>query len=374
MNGDKITHIKKIIRANRKIFYTVAIIICLTSTIFTFYILRLPTDITEEIDKNNISQETNFNYKADSIPFALNPEGGIVEFDKRTFTKVTNDIIIHISSSIKSDKPISINGTKKVALKLLAEELWEKEYTLEPETSFSLEGSDNRLIDEDYKIALGELINFIKVVEQEINTRPGRYVFEVKPIISGTVSYNGKEIPVDLSSQATIEYSETQIIAGEEKIFTKVTPIADTIVIPQKFSAFGKEISIMNAKYLFTITNLIIFFSLLIWTSHVIRANKSSLTEAQKIDRKYKVRLINVMQEANKSNHERIVLDSFASLITISDEKECPIFRYENKNKIIYYVMNEGYAFLYEICNILDKDVSIHDNSVIAGKCYTNEG
>lgn len=374
MNGEKITHIKKLIKSYRKFLYITAIIIWIASTIFTVQILMLPTEIAEETNRNNINQETIFNYKADLIPFALSPDGGIVGFEQRTFTKVTKDIILHINSSIRSDKSIKINGTKKIVLKLLADELWDKEYLLEPETGFSLEGSNSNVIDEDYKIGLGELIDFIKVVEQEINTRPGRYVFEIKPVISGTISHNGKEIPIDLASQATIEYSDTQITVGEEKSFTKTTPITDTIIIPQKYSMLGKEMSVINAKFLTAIMNLIIFLSLLFWSIRIIRSNKSSLTEVQRIDKKYKVRLINVMQESNKPIHERIDVDSFDALITISDEKECPILRYQNKDKVVYYVVNEGYTYLYEICNIADTEVNIKCNTAIAGKYYTNEG
>lgn len=374
MSGDKMAHIKKFIKANIKILYIGAITICLLYTVFTLHILRLPTEIAEETDKNNITQETIFNYKADLTPFALNPDGGIVDFDQRTFTKVTNDIIVHISSSIKSDKPISINGTKKVVLKLLAEELWEKEYLLDPETKFSFEGHDNILIDDDYKIGLNDLSSFIKVVEQEINTRPGRYVFEVKPIITGVIHYNGKEIPIDLLSQSNIEYSDTQITVGEEKTFTKATPIADTIVIPQKVKVLGNELSVISAKYIFTITNLIILLSLILGTVYMVRKSKSNQSETENIDKKYKARLINVMQEVNESKHERITLDSFTSLITISDEKECPIFRYEDKAKVVYYTATEGYVFVYEVQNIPVKGINIKGDYVIAGKCYNIEG
>jgi len=374
MSEQKITHIKNIIKANKKTLYIVAIIIWVLSTVFTLNILRLPTEITEEINKNDIIQEITFRYKADLIPFALNPEGGITEFDKRTFTKVANDIIVHINSFINSDKPVEINGTKKVVLKLVAEELWEKEYLLEPETRFSLEGSNNILIDDDFEIGLSDLASFIKVVEQEINTRPGRYVFEVNPIITGVIHYKGKEIPIDLISQSIIEYSDTQIKVGEENTFTKTTSFIDTVVIPQKVTILGKEINVLNAKYLFTITNLVILLSLLILTIYIIRVKKSVGSEIHKIDKKYKLRLINVMQEVNNSKHEKITLDFFDSLIKISDEKECPIFRYENKEKVVYYTASEGYVFVYEVQKIPDRGINNKDDQVITGKCYNIEG
>lgn len=374
MSVEKISHFKDFFKTNKKIFYIAAVIIWISSTILTLYILRLPTEITEEADKNEIIQELAFIYKADLIPFSLIPDGGIIEFDKRTFTRVTNDIIVHINSHIKSDKPVKIKGTKKVVLKLLAEELWEKEYLLEPETSYSLEGTHNILIDDDYQIGLNDLVSFIEVVEQEISNRPGRYIFEVKPIITGVINYNGKEIPIDLASQSNIEYSDTQITVGEEKTFSRSTPITDTIVIPQKVNILGKEIYVLNAKYLITITNIVIFLSLLISTIHTIRVKKLTEPEVHKIDKKYKARLINVMQDVNESKHERIVLDSFTSLITISDEKECPIFRYENNEKVVYCTTTEGYVFIYEVQNIPAKEINIKNHQVIAGKCYNIEG
>ena len=80
------------------------------------------------------------------------------------------------------------------------------------------------------------------------------------------------------------------------------------------------------------------------------------------------------MQDVNESKHERIVLDSFTSLITISDEKECPIFRYESNEKVVYCTTTEGYVFAYEVQNIPAKGVNMKNNQVIAGKCYNIEG
>lgn len=356
MFKEKANLLIKILRKMKRVIYYIIGVLWLAATIFIIYITRLPVEITEEIHENNIVQETVFSYKSDVIPFTLNPTGGITDINKGTFTKVTKSIVLHINSYIESDKPIKVNGTKKVILKLIAEDLWDHEFLLDEEISFNMEGLTNKIVDDDYIVDLGQLTNFIKSVEDEISIRTGKYTFEIKPVINGIIIYDGKEIPIDQSAQTFVDYSQTQIKVSEENKFSKIIPIISTSIIQQKCNVLGKEIPLTKARYIFTGIYLIILTILIIVAISRVRAKKLKCSEADIIDKKHKVRLINVTNEGNTFHFEKIILGSFTELLRISDEKEALIFRCANFGKIAYYVMDDGYIFLYEADNPLEQE------------------
>lgn len=350
------------IRNNKKIIYGLVAILWLAFTILVVNTLRHPNQIVKEINENNIVQETTFNYKADIVPYSLNPRGGIVDIEGSIFTKITKDVILHINTSIKADKPIRISGTKKVILTVIAEDLWEKEYLLERETSFNMEGTDNKIIDDDYAINLQELTSFMKIVEEEIGTRPSRYIFEIKPIINGKIIDNEKEIPIDQEPKTFVDYSQNQMMVSMDNIFTKTIPINTYLTISQKLDILGLEVAVKTAKYIFTSTYIILLIALITLASLKIKKNKLKLSEVQIIDKKYKARLINVVQAVNKLDRDQVILDSFKSLLIISDERDTPIFRYEYDGKVSYYIINEGYVFVYEIDKTYVENVNLQTN------------
>lgn len=354
----------KRIKNKKKILYGFIAILWIVLTIFVFNILRHPIEALKETNENNIVQETTFSYKADMLPFSLNPNGEIIDIKEGAFTKVTKNIILHITTFIKTDNPVSLSGTKKVILKLVAEDLWEKEYVLDRETSFKIDGTDNKIIDSDYIINIGELTSFMTMVEEEIGTRPGKYIFEIKPIINGTIMYNGQEIPIDQDAQTFIDYSQTQIKVSGENKFTKTVPVTTNFIISQRLNILGMEIPMKIAKYLFGSIYSIISIILVTMAVHYLKTNKLSLSESQIIDKKYHVRLINVMQEVDKLDKDKVVLDSFKSLLKISDEREAPIFSYKGHDKVVYYVMDEGYIFIYKIDNNLEENLDLQINLI----------
>ena len=347
---------------NKKFIYGLAIILWIILTIFIFNILMHPIEIVEEIKENNITQKTVFTYRADVLPFSLKPTGGLTDIEESVFTKTVKDIVLHIKTSIKADRPVSINGTKKVILKLIAEDLWDKEYILGQEEAFEMDDTDNNIIDEDFIIDIKELVRFMEKIETEIDARPNRYILEITPIIDGTITYNDKEIPIEQDAKTSLNYSQTQICVNEKSGSIKATPIITESIIPQVLNIVGLKIPMKLAKYLFGSIYLVISIISILMGIYHFDEYRSRLSEVQIIDKKHNKRLINIMQEINESAKDKVILDSFRSLIKISDEKEIPILCYKDRNKAIYYAIDGRYIFLYSIDNtfVEDLDLKIH--------------
>ncbi len=364
MFGEKMELLILKVQKYRKYLYVAVGLIWILVSILLIHLLKQPSVMVKELYNNDIMQNTSFAYQADVLPYSLHPSGGIIDITSATFTEVTRDIIIHIQSSIKAERPIRIRGSKKIILRLVAEDLWEKEYILSDETSFQLEGTENLIVDTDYSIKLQDLIAFMEQLEKEVNTRPGRYTFQIEPVISGVIIDGDYQVPIDLYAYTTLEYSQAQILITGEKEFTKSTPIISTQTIEQSFGFLGLTTSLLFAKYLFTGLYLAILSAIIIRIVQSIRRNKSEASEVQLINKKYKLRFIDLLQELDASEYQEIPLDSFQGLLTISDERDSPILRYEDSLRVIYYVLADGYHFLYRL-NKQEEKLDLHRDPII---------
>ena len=80
------------------------------------------------------------------------------------------------------------------------------------------------------------------------------------------------------------------------------------------------------------------------------RLKRYNLTDAERIDIKYRGRLIPIKQQLDMCNS--LKLESFESLLKIADDKEQPIFRYEDLNKaVMYYVVDGKHIYSYSVDN-----------------------
>ncbi|MCR2823284.1 DUF5305 domain-containing protein [Lederbergia panacisoli] len=339
-------------KKQRKFINSILIGLSIVATVLLYYILVLPLETMETNTENNITQETVFTFKADVAPFALHPKGGIVDIEGGSFTEVTNDIIVNVKSSIKSNKPIKVNGSKEIVLNLVANGLWQKDFLLGKEDSFELEGTNIDLIDKDYPINLKQLEKFMNDVEKSINAIPSSYNFEISPIITGKITYNDKEISIAHNARTNLEYSRTQITLGDETSLVTTTPISSTSAIQRVFYPFGKEVSLWAIKVVSVVMYLLLLAAILMIARYIKANTASSSSEKERIDKKYKARMVSVLQSniSTIDSNKRVVLDSFSSLLKISDEKDAIIYTYEDSGsgKKDYYVIDEGYVFIYQ--------------------------
>lgn len=335
--------------SNEKVVHALIIIIFIFFTYLLINILRIPNSYNQINEENNILQETKFNYTAEVLPNILYPTGGHIDIGNGVFTKVTKEILVNINSIIKSDNPVKIEGTKKLAVTIIANELWEKEFILEKESNINFEGSNYILFNATYPIKLNELLGFIKTVEDELDIRPGEYVFNIRPIVKGKIISGDKIIDIDESSFSEVSFSTVKIKNEGENSFTLTTPLNSTSNIYNYINFFNIRILVQNAKYIigFIYAIYILLIAFIIWNKKINKMKKQS--EEEVINKKYRKRIIEVKNNINDINFVEVQLDSFNNLITLSDEKDCSILKCFNLSEVIYYILDENYIYLYKI-------------------------
>jgi hypothetical protein len=353
------------LKNKQKPFYISIVVLWIISTIFAWKAFRQPLQIERKTPENRIVQKTDMEYKIGVIPCSLYPDGGIIKPEGFIFTNITDSIKIHINSIVSADRPISVKGACHVIAKLKAEGLWERQYLLKEKAHLEMEAKENRLIEGEYTIKPAVFLNFIEAVEEDTKTRSARYLLTVKPLFEGNIVYNDTKIPLDSSPELTFEITNSliklvdergdnltddQTVSIDKREFLKEDIIERTETINQKFNFLGLEFPTIAVRCIFSLMSLLLLAHIL---SDILRKNRlkrDSLSDAARIDIKYRGRLIPIKRQLDMSSF--LKLDSFKLLLKIADDKEQPIFRYEDLNKIVmYYVVDENHIYSYSADN-----------------------
>lgn len=337
-------------------FYGILVLFWAASAVIAITAVGQADEIEVKIFENNIVQNTVFDYKLDVIPCTLYPAGGTITPEGPVFTNITRSIRLKLTSNLKAEDSVEVDAEKRVLIKIVAEDYWERDYMTCTAEKLNLQGMDICLLDEELNILPGEINNYVKKVEEEIQVRPSKYYLKIKPLLTGKVKYKGEEIPIDESPELSFEIRNGLLLQQGEKEYLKESKLERINRVHQDFNLFGVEMPLAAARYLFS---LIALFGLLILLNEVIqlmKRRKSMQTEAQKIDKRYHNRIVDVKNKVSSEKKNLLVLESFKALIRIADERELPILRYKhNIESVTYYVADGIDLYLYNAKDLPQK-------------------
>ncbi len=287
------------------------------------------------------------------------------------YANITKAIHINIISKVTSDRPVLVKGTKKIIVRLIADGLWERHFVQEAENNINLQGSENKVIENDYIVDIKNIAAYIEKVEKEINVMPRRYVLNIKPQIEGSIIYDDTIIPVDTAPELSFEFS-SQIMQVGEKEFVRETPIQTTVTLIQNFKFFNMEIPIITARYIFSISSLI-FLSIIIFAVFInIKGNKKDSSEVSLIDKKYASKMMLIDNDIVMLNKINVNVKSIKALVQLADDKELPILRYKYsaQDNVFYYVVDGDCIYKYsaedktENLSLVEVSNSVSENGI----------
>lgn len=342
----------------RKYLLGFIVIIFIISAVLCFLAIRQPLQIEEKIITNNIEEITSFDYKAVVKPSTLYPNGGVVTPDKVIFNSLTEDFIVNIKSDINTDKPVKIEAIKEIKYSIVAEKMWEREFTLVDQKQINIEGDSSNLLNNEVHLNLPEINNYITKVEEETLVRPN-YLLVIKPKITGKIFdennniiyeiNNLLEIPFSLSGQYISYAGET-----EEKEFINTKIIEETNIKPQYFNIFGMNLYVVASRLGFGITALISLILIVLYFKEVNSNKRTGTTEISIIDKKNKSKIVTVSNKIDLQNNSYINIKSFKDLLKIAEEKDETILKYEDCTLGIIYYYITGTSFIYLFKCIID--------------------
>ncbi len=371
---------KKIIKVTKKyqrfISGTIAVL-WIFSSIVVYKAITTPLEIRRNITDNKITTTTDYSYTANVKQSALyksssldNPEGTI-------FYKLLDSLVIKINSRINSDKPISGGVKSKVTLELTGEDLSSTvELLPEQKVYNSTLGNSNEsnLVKDDITINMKDMVDScLDNIEQQTGYRPNKYNIKLKTeIVDGNVVFNGNKVNLDGSSELNFEYSNGQIKRVGETSFKKDNPINISIVEPQKLSFIGMAIPLKEARYIFITIWILLSTAGAAMIKQSLKDNKKIVSEADQIEKKYGNRFAELEQRIEHQGRLYLPLKTFRAMMNISDDKDLPILKFVDTDRVIYYIYDNNCIYSYNASKI-NTAMPVRVSSVRVGSELANE-
>ncbi|HHV65399.1 MAG TPA: DUF5305 domain-containing protein [Peptococcaceae bacterium] len=342
-------------------------ILFLVAFVFALIVWTKPLASEEVVTENSILQKVDYKIKADVNSSTLYPQGGIVIPEGAIFSNITKNINIRMITEFHAEQPISVEGEQSVRIILELKDNWEREFYSSDKVDLKMQDDTDKVIEKDLIINLVPLQSFIKKVEEETKVS-GDYLLKIKPQIKGEVINGTNRIPLKDFPELVFSYKTNQILLQPDKkteerprfdepiFFEELIPIQKTITKPQYMSFFGSPILVETVRNYSLILTIFLLMPLVFFLK-VRQENKPVLSEAARIDKKHKKRLVTVQEKIRTS--QALNMNSFKELLNLADEKDQPIFRYEREDGYVeYFIVSEGYFYGYKA----DTKVPINKN------------
>jgi hypothetical protein len=333
----------------RILFLTFLFMFILSSVVFGDAILKRDT-VTKLLNENSTQFKTSYDYQAVIKPNILYPNGETIEGGNTIFGKITTVIPVHLNSSVTTEKKVTVEGTHEVQMVIKAGDFWEKSFPLEKKQDFKKEGTNIAFVNNDYTIDLQKVQSFITQVENETGINSEQYTVEILPNIQGSIIYNNEKRAIQIQDLLKFQYDYGNLKLDGEKEFTSTTPFTSTMQsVHNTYHIMGYNLPLIPIRIISGfMVFLFLVFLIVQYKDKWVHRDKQPYDKYDKINKKYKSRMIPVSKKINITQKANITLDSISSLIRLADERELPIFFIDEKGSLFYFILDGDYLYSFE--------------------------
>lgn len=331
------------------------------SLVFAVQAITAPLEIEQVVATQVLEQEVSFDYSAIPRISTLYPTREPLGRQKTYLVNLLDQFTVHIRGRVKAPYGVQVEGSHQVVMRVEADNLWSKDYVLNPETSFS--GADEFMaLDLPLVLPLRELLDFGAEVAKEAQTGSSAYKITLLPYLKAqTVGESpalanefGPSFAFELSNLILIprgvpqeryyeEYDSTQDLVQSHAVSQPVTELQ-----PNAFLG----LPIPAARVLFVCLTLLSSY-LALWLLVRNSKNRVRLSEAEIIQKRYGTRIIEVQAGSLPVGKQRLQLGNFQALLALADEREKSILYTNHVDGVAsshtYYLIDGDLVYTYII-------------------------
>lgn len=336
-----------VLKRKKTINISLSIVVALFASL-SLYSYFQPTTLISSNDENHTTMVTTYEYQATVTPNVLHPSGGTIPAGETILKKITTAIPVEVKTIVNAAEDVVVKGEYEVQLTLIAEDLWEKTFTLGEKQAFQKEGKSVSIIDEMYKIDLEAINKFASQAEDETGITPSKYLLEINPTIIGTVSYAGIERELQMQEKLVFHSLFDSIVLVSDEAFSTPIQFGSSEIMPATIQFFGKALPVAAVRTAsVAVTIIASIFLVLLYKPFKPKKRKSQI---EMFNKKYGNRMIIVNRDEGMNAKSSLLLGDMKSLLRIADEKELPIFCLaESVGKAVYFILDGNYLYKYEV-------------------------
>ncbi len=296
------------------------------------------------------NSEDNISYKITAKENSYYKDKDLI-MDKQYVSSIIDKIAFNVSYNFDSSKLLDYTYNYSIIATLIGnydgsgknDELWSKEFILEPATSLNLEDANNISVVKTFEIDYQTYNSIMQSFKEEFNLMVDAYLnIDFKVNVKSTVGDNNQidennlinvKIPL-LGDTTYINYTKTGVV--DNNIWTTVNDIEQTSILLKIIYGIG-----------------VLFGVILDWL-FLLKAYKTTekdryYYEVNRILKSYAEILVAVDEIPEHLELKDIKVSNFKDMIDVNEELHLPILYFEENNKISFFIISETHFYVFAI-------------------------
>lgn len=326
--------------------------------VISFYILCISfiKPVREETIQysNNVALKTTSSFKVDVIPNILYPSGGYIDYSGGEMpSKIIKDLKLNLRSEAFGEKDFKASGTCEVRFVLSGGDMWQKEYVLSKEKSFSIGNGQGTVIADEIQIPINDYYNFIEQVHKDLGLYSESYTGELVTLINGQIEGGSHSKAFEIKPFVKFDLSGgmLKLIYSDDDVSN--IELKDSNIKENYFRFLNLNVPVVHTRIFSAIlfSLLIVSFSIKFISVLIVRY-RDRLTEYMRYENKIKDKLVELESSPDFSNNSIVFLKTFKSLIRLAEELDQLVFVYRKSSETNYYIT--GFGCVYKFVHISD--------------------
>lgn len=296
------------------------------------------------------NSEDNLSYKITAKANSYYKDEDLV-MNKQYVSSIIDKILFNVSYNFDSSKLLDYTYDYSIVATLIGnydgsakdDELWSKEFILEPSTSLNLEHANNISVVKTFEIDYQTYNSIMQSFKEEFNLMVDAYLnIDFKVNVKSTVGDNNQidennliNIKIPLLKDTTyITYTKTGIV--NNNIWTTVNDLEQTSILLKIIYGIG-----------------VLFGAVLDWLL-LLKAYKTTekdryYYEVNRILKSYAEILVAVEEIPEHLELKNIKVSNFKDMIDVNEELHLPILYFEENNQISFFIISETHFYVFII-------------------------
>src|SRR5690606_24117044 len=243
--------------------------------------------------------------------------------------RLLDSLTLSIEAVLNAGPDAQVHGTAAINAHIIAPDRWERDFVLQEPKPFTVEPGEGRavVLQEELPVPIAEFQSFISRVEEETRVMPrGDYRIEIRPVIE----VEAENSAASLSESFELSYGftlagNTLNMAGQNQQ-RRSAQQGHPVQNPNTVGLLGRRLPVLPVRYGGAALLLVVLAGIGLGLLER-RKEWAALPEMERLERKYRGRLVNIQADQWPLPGRVVVMGSFRDLVRMADLYEQPIFK-----------------------------------------------
>lgn len=339
----------------RKSFWSrllpVLVVLLLPAGWLTFTGFATPTTVTKEVVDLAVDLEANFTTWVTPMTSALYPEPEPLANEPFFYMRLMDSLTLTMEAALNTGADAQVQGTTALTARIIAPDRWERDFVLQEPKPFTVEPGEGRavVLQEELPVPIAEFQSFISRVEEETRVMPrGDYRIEIRPVIE----VEAENSAASLSESFELSYGftlagNTLNMAGQNQQ-RRSAQQGHPVQNPNTVGLLGRRLPVLPVRYGGAALLLVVLAGIGLGLLER-RKEWAALPEMERLERKYRGRLVNIQADQWPLPGRVVVMGSFRDLVRMADLYEQPIFKMRDGEMARFLVLEGDTVYVYSM-------------------------